>query len=93
MRLLVFRRNHVHAATFAVELHLAIDEGEERVIATLTDALTSVEFRAELTNDDVAGDDLLATVTLHTATLTIRITTVAAGALTFFMCHGIYLRS
>ena len=32
--------------------------------------------------------DLLAAVALHAAALTVGIASVAAGALTLFMCHG-----
>src|SRR5262245_9342093 len=88
---LVFRWDDVHAAAFAVKLHFAIDEREQRVVAALPDALAGVELRPQLADDDVPGDDLLAAVTLHAAALAVRITTVAAGALTFFMCHGMYL--
>src|SRR5262245_61333341 len=84
---LVFARDDVDAAAFAVELDRAIDQREERVVAALADAFAGVELCTQLTDDDVAGDDLLAAVSLHTAALTVGIATVAAGALTFFMCH------
>ena len=42
---------------------------------------------AALTAQNVARDDVLAAVALHAAALTVRIASVAAGALTLFMCH------
>ena len=41
----------------------------------------------QLPNQDIAGDDLLAAEPLHAAALAVGITPVAAGALTFLMCH------
>src|SRR3954468_4277128 len=42
------------AAALGAELHGAGDEGEERVVATATDALARVEVRAALTDEDLA---------------------------------------
>jgi hypothetical protein len=42
---------------------------------------------ADLPNEDIAGADLLAGEPLDAAALGLRIATVAAGTLTFFMCH------
>ena len=83
--------NHVDAATLAVENDLAVDEREERVIPALADAFAGVELGAKLAHEDVARDDLLAAVSFDAAPLAVRIATVAAGALTFLMCHGIAL--
>jgi len=74
-------------ATAAIKLDKAIHQGEERIVATLADALTSVENRAQLPNEDIPGADLLAAESLHTSTLGIGIPAVAAGSLTFLMCH------
>src|SRR3954471_7153995 len=92
--MLVVAGNDVYATAFAVEVDLAVDQCEQRVIFALTDAFSGVELGAQLTDDDVAGDDFFAAETLHAAALTVGIATVAAGALTFFMCHGgFYLRA
>src|SRR4051812_11130456 len=85
---LVRAGNYVYTAAFAVEDDLAVDEGEQGVIIALADAFAGVELGAQLTDDDVAGDYFLAAETLDAAALTVGIATVAAGALTFFMCHG-----
>ena len=47
-----------------------------------------MELGPHLANQDVAGDHFLATKFLDAPPLRVRIATVAAGALTFFMCHG-----
>ena len=52
---LVGGREHVHAATFAVELHFAIDQREQRVVLAAADALAGVDLGAELADQDVAG--------------------------------------
>jgi hypothetical protein len=48
-----------------------------------------VKLGADLPNEDVARADLLATELLHATPLGVGIAAVAAGALTFFMCHGV----
>jgi hypothetical protein len=80
--------DYVYAAAFAVEDDLAVDEREQCVISALADALAGVELGAQLADQDIAGDDLLAAESLDATTLAVRIATVATGALTFFMCHG-----
>src|SRR5690606_3525223 len=51
------------------ELHLAIDQREQRVVAAQADAIAGVELGATLADDDVAGLDGLAAVDLHTQVL------------------------
>ena len=48
------------AATLAAELHCAGDQREQRVVAATADALTGVEVRAALADDDLARVDELA---------------------------------
>lgn len=80
--------HHIDATTFAIEFHFAIDECEQRVVFALANAFAGVELVADLTDEDVASDDFFATILLHATTLSVRIATVTARALTFFMCHG-----
>jgi hypothetical protein len=79
----------LNAAATAIEMHVAIDQGVERKIAALSNAVSGMELVADLANEDVSGSHLLATESLHTATLGVRVTSVSAGALPFFMCHEI----
>ena len=48
------------AAALGAELDVAGDEREERVVAAAADAVTGVEVRAALTDDDLAGEELCA---------------------------------
>lgn len=77
----------MNPASATIELHETIDQGKKRVVATLTDALSCVENCANLPHEDISGTNLLAAKPLHAATLGIGIPTVAAGSLTFLMCH------
>jgi hypothetical protein len=68
-------------------LHRAFNQGEQCVVFTLTNAYTWVEFISYLSHKNVPCSNMLTTETLDTAPLRIGIATVAARALTFFMCH------
>src|SRR3989337_1800875 len=84
----VIARHDVDAAALAVEHDLAVHQREQRIVPALADAFPGVEFGAKLPHQDVARDDLLSAETFDAAALAVRIAAVAAGALTFFMCHA-----
>src|SRR5205085_9827677 len=65
----------------------AVDEREQREVASHADVLAGVDARADLPHEDVAGADLFAGVDLHTAALSLTVATVAAAALSLFMSH------
>ena len=46
------------AAAAAVEFDEAVDQGEERVVAALADALAGLEDGAQLPHEDIAAADL-----------------------------------
>ena len=79
--------NYVNTATAAIKLHMAVDQGVEGEVGPLTNPLARVELIADLADQNVARSNLFATESLHAAALRIRITSVSAGTLTFFMCH------
>ena len=81
------RGNHVHAAAVLVEEHPAIDQSEERVIPATTDSESRMDLGAALADDDVSGDDGLATELLHAEALAAGVASVFNGALSFFMGH------
>ena len=56
----------------------------------LTHSATGMEAVADLANDNAARGDSFATEPLDAAALGIRIASVAAGALSLFMSHGVY---
>src|SRR5690348_17009150 len=74
------------------ELDGAIDQREQRVVATQAHTRARVELGAALTHDDVAGFDGLAAVDLDAEVFRVRIATVAAGTYAFFMCHDSMLQ-
>jgi hypothetical protein len=57
------------------------------VIFAYTNIFAGVEVRAALPHDDVTRDDVFTAIPLHTQALCVAITSVAAGAATFFMSH------
>jgi hypothetical protein len=59
----------VDAAAFAVEVDLAIDEGEKRVVPADADIETRMHLRSALADDDIAGDDSLAAELFHAEAL------------------------
>ena len=61
--------DHVHAAAFAVELHLTICQSEEGVIFTAANTHTWMDFGSALTHDDVAGNNGLSAVFFHAEAL------------------------
>ena len=66
------------------ELHNAIDQRINRVIATHADVTSHVELGSALTNDDVATDDMLATESLNAQHFGVRIPTVFCTTTSFF---------
>ena len=58
------------------EADMAIHQRIQRVVAANANARTRMELRSTLANDDVAGHDGLAAITLHTEILWIGIATV-----------------
>ena len=69
------------------EVDATVAQSEQRVVLATTDVFAGMELRAALTNDDVAGDDVLATEALHAKSLGMRVAAVTGGAKTFFMSH------
>ena len=78
---------HATLAEELFELHHAVALGEKGVIAAHADIGAGINHGAELTNNDVAGKNVLTAEALHASALTFTITTVAGAAACFFMCH------
>jgi hypothetical protein len=77
----------VDPPAFTIELYQAFDQGEEGEVFSLTNSLAGIKPVADLPNKDAASRDPLARETLDAPALPVRIATVAAGTLTFFVCH------
>ena len=71
----------------ALKLHLARHFGEERVIGPDTDVGAGTHRRAPLTDEDIAGEHLLASEALHAESLGMGIAAVLGAAASLFMCH------
>src|SRR5205085_11512706 len=90
-RVVLLALDHAHRAAalraFQREVHLAVLEREQGVIAAHADTQARMELGAALTDDDVAGFDGLAAVHLHAEVFRVGIATVAAGAYALLVCH------
>jgi len=62
----------------------AVDSGKNGVIFSHANVGSRVELRAVLPHDNIAGNDGLSTELLHTKTLALAVTPVAAAAASFF---------
>src|SRR4029078_2425969 len=74
--------------SLGAELHVAVDQREQREILAEPDAHARMNHRAALPHDDAAGADRLAAVHLGAEALGVRIAAVARAAASFFVCHG-----
>ena len=80
---LVGRRLHdVDATTLPVKLNHAIHQSEQRKVITLPDAFSGMKLIPDLANNDIPGANCFAAIFLDSATLSVRIASVSAGALT-----------
>src|SRR5690349_202911 len=75
-------------ARIVSELHISIDQGEERVIAAHADLLAWLDLRATLAHNDATCRHQLTIVALHAQHLRLAISTITRATYTFFMCHG-----
>lgn len=70
-------RTHMNLAASALrELNGAFAQSEQRVVLAAADVLAGMEVSAALTNDDVASDNMLATIALHAKTLCAGVATI-----------------
>src|SRR5882762_11090866 len=87
----LFRRNwiDIDAATSAIEANIAVNQRENRVIASEADVFARLKFRAALAHDDVAGDDHLAAEFFYAQPLADAVAAVLDAALSFFVSHDL----
>ena len=71
-----------------LELHDTGCLGEQCVVFSPSHVQPRVELRASLPDQDGPTTDTLATVSLHTQKLRVRVPTVAARPLSFFVRHN-----
>ncbi|QDT11805.1 hypothetical protein K239x_38050 [Planctomycetes bacterium K23_9] len=84
--------DYIDTSAFTVEHHVAVYQSVKRVVVALANATTRVPFVANLANQNIASDNRFAAKFLDAASLCIGVTAVAAGPLTFLMCHQNYLQ-
>jgi hypothetical protein len=77
----------IHTAPIAVKLDMTIHKRPDRVITAEADIAAGLEFSSTLAEDDVTGDDGLATEFFNAKTLADAVTSVFDTALSFFMSH------
>src|SRR5215204_6338156 len=77
----------VAALALVLELHLALDQGVDRVVVAHADVRARMPLRAALADDDVARDDPLAAELLDAAVFRIAVAPVTRRADAFFMSH------
>src|SRR5688500_15506943 len=70
------------------ELHSAVDQREQRVVAAQADAHARMELGAALADDDVARFDRLAAVDLDAQVFRVGVAAVARGTYALLVCHG-----
>src|SRR3954453_19492995 len=76
------------ALAFVVEVHDAVDLGEERVVAADADVHAGIETRPALADQNRTAGNELAGEGLDAEHFRLRIAAVARRALSFFMSHG-----
>src|SRR4051794_9432511 len=76
------------AALALAELDRALDQREQRVVATDADVLAGVELGAALADDDRPGVHLLAAERLDAEALGVGVPAVAGGTATLGLRHG-----
>src|SRR5579883_2009950 len=85
------RRQHadlLSAARIRLELHVTVDQGEDREISAHADVLTRMEPGAALAHQHVAGLHQLAVEALDAPTLRVAVAPVAGAADTLLMSHS-----
>jgi hypothetical protein len=70
------------------ELHNAILQGKERMIAADADVTACHEFRAALPHNDASGCYGPAVRAFYTKSFGVTVTIVSTRAASFFGCHG-----
>jgi hypothetical protein len=68
-------------------LNDAVDQSEEREVATHSHVLAGMDTRAELADQNISGLDLLAAENLHPASLSGTVASVSSAPLPFLVCH------
>lgn len=85
-----FCREDMHYALVvatAGKFHGAVNKGEYRMVSAESDILTGMVSCSALADDDIAGNNFLATPDLNAEAFTVAFATVFGTTDSFFMCH------
>jgi hypothetical protein len=80
-------RDDVNSPPAAIKLNKPVDHGENGIVRAHADASTWPELSPDLSHQNVAGPHRLPAKTLHPTPLSVRITAVSGGTLTFLVSH------
>jgi hypothetical protein len=80
------------ASSAVLESDDAVSQGEQGIVAAYANVQSWQDTGSALADEDIAGHHGLAAEFFDSEALGFGITTVSGGALTFFMCHGAFLR-
>ena len=76
------------ASAPVLELHHTGRCGKQRIVLAPSHVESRIELRASLPDQYGPAADTLTTVPLHTQKLRVRVPTIAARSLSFFVCHS-----
>src|SRR6266700_1096118 len=71
------------------ELDIAIDQGEQSVVAANANVIAGFDLCAALANNDATGGNYLSIIAFHSKHFGVTVPTIAGTTHTFFMCHGL----
>jgi hypothetical protein len=80
-------RFDIYTTTVLIEAYNTVYEGEDCVIPTKPNILSRQKLRTALANNNISGNDQLATELLHAQAFANAVASVLNAALTFLMCH------
>src|SRR5437763_12062952 len=86
-QLLRRQRIDIHPSSGSVEAHVPIDQRKNRIVAAEPDILARQKFRPALADNDIAGDDQLASKFFNAQPFADAIAPVLYAALSFFVSH------
>ena len=92
-RLVVFHRHDVDSLAVLIKLYVAITQCEQCVVTASADVSAGMPLCSALANKDISGSYGFTAELLDATTLSFRVASVAAGALSFLMSHGSVPRS
>ena len=85
---LTFRYCSVNVNFSALKAHCSFRRGKKRIVSAHADISAWKKFSAALPHKDRAGLRYLARIELDSSILSIAVSAVPGGTLSFFMCHN-----